>query len=89
MSALAGTLACDPSNVTGIVDRLEARGLIRRRASTEDRRAKRLALTPRGERLRARLKDRMVPPPGLANLPLREVERLCSMLRLARGMSGG
>ena len=87
MSALAGALACDPSNVTGIVDRLEARGLIRRRASTEDRRVKRLALTSRGERLRARLMDRMVPPAGLGNLSATELQRLCSMLRVARGMS--
>src|ERR687892_1793493 len=32
MSSLAGKLFCDASNVTGIVDRLEARGLIERRA---------------------------------------------------------
>ena len=31
MGALAQSLFCDPSNVTGIVDRLEARGLIERR----------------------------------------------------------
>ena len=31
MSSLAGMLFCDASNVTGIVDRLEARGLIERR----------------------------------------------------------
>jgi MarR family transcriptional regulator, organic hydroperoxide resistance regulator len=33
MSSLAGKLFCDASNVTGIVDRLEARGLIERRPS--------------------------------------------------------
>src|SRR5437870_3303553 len=31
MSTLAERLSCDASNVTGIVDRLEARGLIERR----------------------------------------------------------
>ena len=30
MRALAGKLCCDPSNVTGIVDRLEERGLVQR-----------------------------------------------------------
>src|SRR5215831_13644822 len=30
MSALAGSLTCDASNVTGIVDKLESRGLIAR-----------------------------------------------------------
>ncbi|HEX2127331.1 MAG TPA: MarR family transcriptional regulator, partial [Thermoleophilaceae bacterium] len=33
MSALAGMLACDSSNVTGIVDRLESRGLVERQSS--------------------------------------------------------
>ena len=34
MSALASALQCDNSNVTGIVDRLEAAGLAERRAGT-------------------------------------------------------
>ena len=45
MSALAEPLHCDASNVTGIVDRLEARGLIERRPrrgpAREDARAHR------------------------------------------------
>ena len=32
MGRLADTLGCDASNVTGLVDRLEARGLVERRA---------------------------------------------------------
>src|SRR5258707_11462690 len=51
MGQLAETLACDASNVTGLVDRLESRGLVRRRPSTEDRRVKVLDLTPTGSRL--------------------------------------
>src|SRR6185436_20285294 len=58
MGQLAETLACDASNVTGLVDRLEARGLVRRRPSAEDRRVKVLALTPSGARVRARLVER-------------------------------
>src|SRR5437667_10342739 len=46
MSRLAETLACDASNVTGLVDRLEARGLVQRRPLPRDRRAKVLQLTP-------------------------------------------
>ena len=34
MSRLADTLSCDASNVTGLVDRLESRGLVQRRPST-------------------------------------------------------
>src|SRR3954470_14116452 len=59
MGRLAGTLACDASNVTGLVDRLESRGLVRRRPSAGDRRVKVLDLTPTGSRLRALLLERM------------------------------
>src|SRR3982751_6768190 len=59
MNRLADALSCDASNVTGLVDRLESRGLVRRRASADDRRVKVLALTPTGSRLRAQLLERM------------------------------
>jgi DNA-binding MarR family transcriptional regulator len=59
MSRLAQTLRCDASNVTGLVDRLESRGLVQRRPSTDDRRVKVLQLTPAGSRLRAQLLRRM------------------------------
>ena len=63
MGQLAETLACDKSNVTGLVDRLESRGLVRRRPSVGDRRVKVLVLTATGVRLRALLIDRMTAPP--------------------------
>src|SRR6476469_2558869 len=63
MGQLAETLACDKSNVTGLVDRLESRGLVRRRPSAADRRVKVLDLTPKGLRLRELLLDRMTAPP--------------------------
>jgi len=59
MSRLAATLSCDASNVTGLVDRLESRGLVRRQPSPEDRRVKVLQLTPTGSRLRAQLLRQM------------------------------
>ena len=72
MGALAQSLFCDPSNVTGIVDRLEARGLIERRAADGDRRVKILALTAEGERVRAEASLQMEqPPPEIAALPAR------------------
>src|SRR3954454_14651839 len=55
MSELAGALHCDNSNVTGIVDRLEDRGLVERRSAAHDRRVKMLAVTERGAELRERL----------------------------------
>ncbi len=64
MSDFAVLLDCDASNVTGLVDRLEDRGLLARRASEEDRRVKLLVLTPEGQRLRAKLLDELMTPPA-------------------------
>jgi DNA-binding MarR family transcriptional regulator len=81
MGRLAETLACDASNVTGLVDRLESRGLVCRRPSAADRRVKALALTPKGARLRALLLDRMtVPPVTLGRLSVQEQRRLVQIL---------
>src|SRR6187549_1877559 len=63
MGRLAETLACDASNVTGLVDRLESRGLIRRKPSAGDRRVKVLELTSTGVRLRSTVLERMTRPP--------------------------
>jgi DNA-binding MarR family transcriptional regulator len=81
MRRLAETLACHASNVTGLVDRLESRGLVRRRVSVEDRRVKVLDLTPAGSRLRALLLDRMATPPvTLRRLSAREQRTLIRIL---------
>ena len=84
MKQLAASLSCDASNVTGLVDRLESRGLIRRVAHSSDRRVKVLDLTPTGAKLRAELVARMsTPPPQLERLSAkdqRELERILSQL---------
>jgi DNA-binding MarR family transcriptional regulator len=48
MGAMADRLQCDASNMTGIADRLEERGLVERRADPADRRRVVLALTDEG-----------------------------------------
>jgi|tagenome__1003787_1003787.scaffolds.fasta_scaffold19900336_2 DNA-binding MarR family transcriptional regulator len=48
MRTLAERLYCDASNVTGIVDRLESRGLVRRQPDEADRRIKNVTATPAG-----------------------------------------
>ena len=84
MSALADTLACDASNVTGIVDRLEARGLIERREAPQDRRVKMLAVTTEGARFRARLGRQMAKPPTvLTELSEADQRALRDVLRRA------
>ncbi|MFJ4977236.1 MarR family winged helix-turn-helix transcriptional regulator [Streptomyces coeruleorubidus] len=57
MRRLAQRLKCEPSNVTGIVDRLEARGLVERRPDPADRRVKVAAATSEGRRVARSLRD--------------------------------
>ena len=59
MRELATRMACDPSNVTGLVDGLERRGLVTRQPHPEDRRVKQLVFTDEGERLRHTLRNRL------------------------------
>jgi DNA-binding MarR family transcriptional regulator len=70
MRKLAVRLRCEPSNVTGIVDRLEARGLVERRPDPADRRVKLAAATDEGRRvakgLRESLRFAREPLAGLA-----------------------
>lgn len=58
MRELADWLACDASNVTGIVDGLERKGLVVRQPDPTDRRVKHLVLTEEGRRKRAELRTR-------------------------------
>ena len=84
MSELAGILGCDNSNVTGIVDRLEYRGLVERRPADHDRRVKLLALTEEGQELREALGERLhAPPHELASLSLEDQRALRDILRRA------
>jgi MarR family transcriptional regulator, organic hydroperoxide resistance regulator len=84
MRELAGSLHCDPSNITGIVDRLGDRGLVERGSAPGDRRVKTLMLTEEGTALRMRLLDRLSePPPGLGKLTVDEQRQLHDLLRRA------
>lgn len=57
MRKLAQKLKCEPSNVTGIVDRLESRGLVERRPDPADRRVKLAAATDDGRRVARELRE--------------------------------
>jgi len=50
LGQLAERLACVKSNVTQLIDRLEADGLVRRIPDLEDRRSVRAAITDKGRR---------------------------------------
>ena len=49
--SLARLLCLHPSTITGVVNRLEKRGLLERHADAADRRRQRLLITPRGAEL--------------------------------------
>jgi MarR family transcriptional regulator, organic hydroperoxide resistance regulator len=84
MSELAEALHCDNSNVTGIVDRLEDRGLVERRSASHDRRVKMLAVTGRGAEVRARLAERLdEAPEPLARLSPEDQRTLRDIMRRA------
>lgn len=51
MSELGATLGLAKSSLTGLVDRTERNGLVRREPDPRDHRAVRIALTPRGTEL--------------------------------------
>ncbi|MFI8853529.1 MarR family transcriptional regulator [Streptomyces sp. 891-h] len=69
MRQLARHLKCEPSNVTGIVDRLESRGLVERRPDPADRRVKIAAATEEGRATAARLRGEL----DFAGEPLQEL----------------
>jgi DNA-binding MarR family transcriptional regulator len=64
MREVATAWNCDASTATWMVDRLEQRGLVERRAKPGDRRVRAVALTPTGEETRADVRARLYAPPG-------------------------
>ncbi|MDQ8707170.1 MarR family transcriptional regulator [Streptomyces sp. LHD-70] len=81
MRALATTLTCDASNMTGIIDRLEKRGLVRRETAPDDRRVKTVVLTAEGERVTDAIRSKMhATQDGLGRLDDQERDRLYALL---------
>ncbi|AJF69350.1 MarR family winged helix-turn-helix transcriptional regulator [Streptomyces vietnamensis] len=81
MRALAETMACDASNMTGIIDRLEQRGLVRREADASDRRVKNVILTAEGERVTDAIRAKMrTTQEGLDGLDDQDRDRLYTLL---------
>jgi DNA-binding MarR family transcriptional regulator len=87
MSEIAAVLHCDNSNVTGIVDGLEEKGLATRQASESDRRVKLIALTAEGRKVRAVLTRAIEKPPAWVE-GLSEVDRRALRDVLRRAVDG-
>ncbi|MFB6833262.1 MarR family winged helix-turn-helix transcriptional regulator [Streptomyces hydrogenans] len=81
MRSLAETMACDASNVTGIIDRLEQRGLVRREPDAFDRRVKNVILTAEGEHLTDAIRAKMrTTKEGIERLDEQERNSLYTLL---------
>jgi DNA-binding MarR family transcriptional regulator len=89
MGELAAALGIDPPNATGVVDDLEATGLVRRRPHPSDRRARVVEATRKGKDL-ARRADAILatPPPALDSLDPDELETLRRILASVAGDDG-
>jgi MarR family transcriptional regulator, organic hydroperoxide resistance regulator len=86
MGDLATAMHCDNSNITGIVDRLEERGLVERQPAPYDRRVKLIAVTSEGSKLRDDLNRRFAEPPeAIAGLSEDDLVALRDILRRAVG----
>jgi DNA-binding MarR family transcriptional regulator len=89
MGDLATAMHCDNSNITGIVDRLEERGLVKRQPADYDRRVKLIAVTEAGSRLRDDLNRRFAEPPeAIARLSEEDLVALRDILARAVGDPG-
>ncbi|MEV6398365.1 MarR family transcriptional regulator [Streptomyces sp. NPDC051907] len=89
MRRIAQRLKCEPSNITGIVDRLEARGLVERRPDPNDRRVKIAAATEEGRGTARRLRDSLdFAREPLAQLSEEERRVLRDLLQRMLGVEG-
>lgn len=90
MREIAARLHANPSNVTVIIGRLEARGLLSREVSA-DKRVKGVRLSHAGAELRARLESRLLTDhPAVGSLSRDEQQQLVTLLRrLTQGQALG
>ncbi|MEY4449288.1 MAG: hypothetical protein RLZZ433_2303 [Pseudomonadota bacterium] len=72
---LAASIGFDTSTLGGVVDRLEARGWVKRQVSPEDRRARLLRVTPEGKQLLQELSASVLSTQERILAPLPEAER--------------
>src|ERR1700756_1103894 len=82
LSGLAEAIGVDAPYATLIVDSLEERGLVERRADPADRRRKLVSLTSQGKEAVARvIKIQREPPPGFGTLSAAELDTLEELVR--------
>lgn len=65
---------CDASNITGIIDGLEQKGLVSRQNDPKDRRIKIICLEPSGKKMQRAIIERLSTNNGFLFDPLSETE---------------
>ena len=88
-ASLAGAIAYDRTTLGGVVARLEEKGLIIRAASAQDRRVRRLSLTPAGEALIGELDPLVGRIQGAMLDVLDEAERVVFLRLLSKAAEAG
>lgn len=83
MGMVADRLHCDASNVTGIIDRLEEQGLVGRYQDPDDRRRKRLLVTPEGREMLDDLKVQIAHNHPITRLDSQQLPALRDLLDVA------
>lgn len=83
MNSLSCQMACDASNITGIVDRLSAQGYLERQDSPQDRRVKMVVLTTKGAALRKLIMAHLLELSPVTSLTAAEQEQLRTLLAKA------
>ncbi|WP_286238544.1 MarR family winged helix-turn-helix transcriptional regulator [Neptuniibacter halophilus] len=82
-SELSQQVAIDNATMTGLLDRLEATGILNRQPKADDRRAIMISLTQEGEKLAAEVYSRVRPANEqfLSHLSAEQAETLRELLR--------
>jgi DNA-binding MarR family transcriptional regulator len=81
MRRLAATMHCEASNLTGLVDKLERRGLVQRQEDPADRRVRVLALTDEGTEVSYQVWATVTSRCPFMNLPADDRAQLDRLLR--------
>src|SRR6478752_2882742 len=74
MKSFCSLFNCDASNITGIIDGLEQKGLVSRREDPKDRRIKQIQLEPKGQQMQAELVRQLSAEDSFLLAPLSEEE---------------
>lgn len=82
MNNLCTIFACDASNMTGIIDGLEQKGLVSRQSSDKDRRVKVVKIEPAGDEVRSQIMSRLTGSESIfSQLSQLETDQLVTLIR--------